>query len=76
MATEKNAVSRKEENQELLEYFQAECEKLPENIQNLRTIYGESQTTLANLLHVTKSAISNYELGLRTPSIFILLAIA
>jgi len=76
MAKEKNAVSRKEENQELLEYFQAECEKLPENIQNLRTIYGESQTTLANLLHVTKSTISNYESGLRTPSIFILLAIA
>ena len=75
---EQNAerTSRKEENKALRKYFQAEISGLAENIKVLREAYGESQTDLANVIHVGKSTICQYETGQRTPNLFMTMAIA
>lgn len=41
--------------------------KLAEIIKSLRLEHGESQQVLADILEVSRSAIGNYELGLREP---------
>lgn len=45
-------------------------------IRKLRTANGYTQQQLADRLHVTKSVISAYENGVRTPSYEILIGIA
>ena len=47
-------------------------EKFNERLKQLRTAKGLSQKELASLLGLTTSAIGNYEIGLREPSIEII----
>lgn len=50
--------------------------KIGNNIRSLRHAYGESQEELGRILHVTKSAVSNYERGDRPQPQEIIIAIA
>jgi DNA-binding XRE family transcriptional regulator len=67
---------RKDDNQSTREHFAVEADKLSINIRDLRNAYHETQEDLALAINVTKTAISNYENGNRTPSIFEILGIA
>ena len=50
--------------------------KLAETMKNLRIGRGLSQAQMAELLGVTRSTISQYELGERSPSYEVLIRIA
>lgn len=50
--------------------------KIGNNIRSLRLAYGESQEELGRILHVTKSAVSNYERGVRPQPHETIIAIA
>lgn len=76
MGRDPNNGSRKEENQVIREHFQAESNKLAQNIKNLRLAHEETQDDLAIAINVTKTAISQYENQKRTPYLYELMAIA
>ena len=67
---------RQAENDALREYFRVEICKLADNIRSLREAYGETQIDLANVVHVVKATISQYETGKRVPDLLTLMAIA
>ena len=48
----------------------------PENLKRLREERNLNGTHFAELLNIVQQTYSNYELGIRTPSIFILMDIA
>jgi Zn-dependent peptidase ImmA (M78 family)/transcriptional regulator with XRE-family HTH domain len=49
---------------------------IPKKLTQGREVRGLTQTTLADLLHVTRAAVSQYEAGQRTPSGDVLLRLA
>lgn len=49
---------------------------LGQKIKRLRKQSGMTQEDLADLLHVTRSAVSSWETGVRTPDIYMLRKIA
>ena len=51
-------------------------ERFAANLRALRECYGETQEDLALALHLSKTAVSNYECGARMPGSDILLALA
>ena len=51
-------------------------ERFAANLRALRECYGETQEELALALHLSKTAVSNYECGARMPGSDILLALA
>ncbi len=49
---------------------------LPERLSELRTQHGLSQSAVAERLHLSKSIVSGYETGERTPSTDVLLKLS
>lgn len=49
---------------------------LPERLSELRSQHGLSQSTVAERLHLSKSTVSGYETGERTPSTEVLLKLS
>lgn len=49
---------------------------LPERLRELREQYNYTQGEVADQINITKAALSNYERGERTPSVYVLMDLA